>query len=160
MNAEKFYTDNIPGLVSYALSFISNEAAANDIAVEMLYKCLDRQDMFETEEAALAYTRVMVKNKCLNYIRHIESRIQYCGTVPESENEATAYESISSEVSSTVIKTIASLPEKTRMIFTMSKVDKIPQKEVAEVMGLSQKSVEYHISQARKALKEALSEFM
>ncbi len=55
-------------------------------------------------------------------------------------------------------ETISSIPEKQRMIFLMSRIDKCPNKEIAEFFGISVKAVEKHITTALKTLKSRLDE--
>ena len=53
---------------------------------------------------------------------------------------------------------ISGLPEKQRVIFLMSRIDKHKNREIAEVLDLSIKTVEKHMSSALKTLKENLDE--
>jgi RNA polymerase sigma-70 factor (ECF subfamily) len=52
------------------------------------------------------------------------------------------------------------MPEKTRMIFRMSKFARYSNDEIAEKMQLSEKAVEYHITQAVKKLRVRLAIFL
>ena len=53
---------------------------------------------------------------------------------------------------------VSDLPEKQRVVFLMSRIDKYKNREIAEIMDISIKTVEKHISAAVKALKENLDE--
>lgn len=53
---------------------------------------------------------------------------------------------------------VSDLPEKQRVVFLMSRIDKHKNKEIAEIMDISIKTVEKHISSAVKTLKENLDE--
>jgi len=53
---------------------------------------------------------------------------------------------------------ISSLPEKQRVVFLMSRIDKYKNREIAEIMDISIKTVEKHISGAIKSLKDDLDE--
>ena len=53
---------------------------------------------------------------------------------------------------------ISSLPEKQRVVFLMSRIDKYKNWEIAEIMDISIKTVEKHISVAVKSLKDDLDE--
>jgi RNA polymerase sigma-70 factor (family 1) len=52
---------------------------------------------------------------------------------------------------------LASLPNKTQTVFSMSRFDYLPVKEIAAQLSLSDKAVEYHLTQALKALRIALN---
>lgn len=53
---------------------------------------------------------------------------------------------------------VSDLPEKQRVVFLMSRIDKYKNREIAEIMDISIKTVEKHISTAVKALKDNLDE--
>lgn len=53
---------------------------------------------------------------------------------------------------------VSDLPEKQRVVFLMSRIDKYKNKEIADIMDISIKTVEKHVSNAVKSLKENLDE--
>ncbi|SNS57344.1 RNA polymerase sigma-70 factor, ECF subfamily [Ekhidna lutea] len=53
---------------------------------------------------------------------------------------------------------VSDLPEKQRVVFLMSRIDKYKNREIAEIMDISIKTVEKHISSAVKTLKDNLDE--
>ena len=52
------------------------------------------------------------------------------------------------------------LPDKTRLIFEMSRYEEMPHREIASQLDISEKAVEYHITQALKLLRVQLKDFM
>ncbi|MGV6873086.1 RNA polymerase sigma factor [Pseudochelatococcus sp. B33] len=46
------------------------------------------------------------------------------------------------------------LPEKTRRIFLMNRIERIPHRKIAEMLGISDKAVYYHIRRALERLAE------
>ncbi|HCX24551.1 MAG TPA: RNA polymerase sigma-70 factor, partial [Cytophagales bacterium] len=55
---------------------------------------------------------------------------------------------------------IANLPEKTQLVFTLSRYEELSYKEIALQMGLSIKAIEKHMGKALKLLKSALNEHL
>ncbi|MEQ8905429.1 sigma-70 family RNA polymerase sigma factor [Ekhidna sp.] len=53
---------------------------------------------------------------------------------------------------------VSDLAEKQRVVFLMSRIDKYKNREIAEIMDISIKTVEKHISGAVKTLKDNLDE--
>lgn len=53
---------------------------------------------------------------------------------------------------------ISDIPEKPRVVFLMSRIDKIKNREIAETLGISIKTVEKHLSTTLKSLKEKMDE--
>lgn len=54
----------------------------------------------------------------------------------------------SQEIQQIVERTLAGLPVQTRRIFNMSRLDNLPQKEIARLCGVTVKGVEFHIGRA------------
>lgn len=55
-----------------------------------------------------------------------------------------------------VIYAVKQLPAKTREIFVMSRVRDMKNSEIAEKLGVSEKTVEYHMTKAIKVLRKVL----
>ncbi len=55
---------------------------------------------------------------------------------------------------------IEKLPEKQRMALVLFSIAKMPQNEVAEVLGCSVEAVKWHVFMARKKLKEDLEDYL
>ncbi len=51
------------------------------------------------------------------------------------------------------------MPEKTALIFKMSKIEEMPIKKIATQLDLSEKAVEYHLTKSLKFLRENFKDF-
>ena len=56
--------------------------------------------------------------------------------------------------------TLGSLDRKTGRIFSLSRFDGMTNREIAMELGISEKTVEYHISKALKVLRVALKDYL
>lgn len=65
----------------------------------------------------------------------------------------------SDEVQQLVEKALATLPAQTRDIFIRSRYHNQSHKEIAEALGISTKSVEFHITKALKVLRVVLKDY-
>ena len=61
-----------------------------------------------------------------------------------------------SDIKEAVQKAILSLPEKCREVFTLSKLDGLKNREIADKLNISEKTVERHMSIALSKLREEL----
>lgn len=66
----------------------------------------------------------------------------------------------SGEAHDAVTAAIERLPEKQRMALILFAIEGLPQKEVAEILECSVEAVKWNVFQARKTLKESLSEYL
>ncbi|MFQ5412478.1 MAG: RNA polymerase sigma factor [Phycisphaerae bacterium] len=64
------------------------------------------------------------------------------------------------EVRQAVTDAIEALPEKQRLSLVLFAIERIPQKEVAEILECSVEMVKWNVFQARKALKKTLAEYL
>ena len=119
----------------------------------------------------LAYVLTVVKHKCLDHLRKMRTREDFAEYLQNIETrrlnvriatlEACNPERIfSDELQSLVDKALASLPEQTRDVFIRSRYNNQSHKEIAEALGISTKTVEFHITKALKVLRVALKDYL
>ena len=157
---EEFYKTCLPRLVRLASKYTNNSAAANDIALEAINEYWLRRDDFDSPKAVTSFLNICVKNKSINYIRHIKSKVETKGNnelLNEFKDTIASIDSNSTEIGNDIQKILSTLPDRTARIFHMFFYDKIKQSEIAVKEGISIKSVEYHIRKAKDALRSGLS---
>ena len=131
----------------------------------------ENRNTLKADSNVPAYILTIIKNKCINYLQHIQVREDASEHLKKhaqkelhtriSTHEAcTPEELFTAEAQEIENKTIASLPEKTSRIFIMSRYENKPYKEIAETLGMTTKGVEYHISQALKKLHANLKDYI
>ena len=72
------------------------------------------------------------------------------------KNEAPSYEDIKKQIEEIeqLHKAIAALPKRQNMVFTMFFYEKMPQKEIAEIMGVALPAVEQLIFRAKQNIRK------
>ena len=73
-----------------------------------------------------------------------------------SETDSVLY----TEMRAIYLKTLASLPENQREAFNLSRYEDMTYDKIAMKQNVSEKTVEYRISQALKRLREALADYI
>lgn len=110
------------------------------------------------------YLSVAIKYIIINYIESCISRQNAFNgmTVEVGERAKNAAEEkmLFDEVNIAIKRATSLLPIKTREIFKLSRVERHSVREIAQIMNLSEKSVEYHITQSLKMMRLQLKEFM
>lgn len=64
------------------------------------------------------------------------------------------------ELNARVQDILATLPDKTQTVFHLSRQEGLPVREIAAQLSLSEKAIEYHITQALRALRTQLEPFV
>lgn len=106
-----------------------------------------------------AYLVVSMKHRITNYIKSCITQRKYQEYLILSEmrqsygtEEIVRFEDLSRAVDEVMKK----LPEKTCEVFRLSRFENQSVKDIAERLSLSEKGVEYHITQSLKVLKDQL----
>lgn len=74
---------------------------------------------------------------------------------PDPSEEASA-----SEVSEMIDDAIAELPDMQRQALVLFSIEKMPQKDIAEMLGCSVEAVKWHVFAARKKLKDRFRDYL
>lgn len=154
-------------LVFYA-SRLVGESEAEDVVQQVFVDLWVRRETLRFGDKTKALLYKAVYTRCLNVLSHRKVRnsydqalaqvnrlrAEYYGshleTHPVMENE---------ELREELDHAIAQLPEKCRQVFTLSYLHGLKNKEIAQLLGLSPRTVENHISKALKILRERLRRF-
>lgn len=154
----------------FAYTYLRDEDAADDIVMESFIYYWENRESLQNHENIPAYLLMVVKNKCLNYLRAESIRQRVEKSISEHNArvlqaqiatlEACEPQSIfSDEAKLLVKKALASLKPQTREIFTRSREMDQTYKEIAKEMNISVKVVEYHISKALQVLRSYLKDY-
>ena len=130
---------------NFAMGFLQNEGDADDVTHDVFVNLWQQRDEISDIESLKAYLFTMTRNAIFSIFRH--RRI--AETSSETEEKITT-----TDLLELVQLTIDSMPEQRRRIFTMSRFDHLTYDEIAGALGISRKTVEYHMSQALARLRK------
>lgn len=162
------YLDKRDMLLRYVTAACRDSGTAEDIVQDMYLKLSAL-----TEEPAVdnpsGYLFRMANNLYLNRLRALKSERTRDHAWQSSSNEMMGADTITDEPTPEARITgrqqmarlkaaVDDLPEKTRAIFRLHKLDGVPQTQVAQQLGISISSVEKHLATALKTLAARLRE--
>lgn len=104
-----------------------------------------------------------VKYKVLDFFKKEVLRKQYADTMADSLSEAdweTEEALAYSDLQQTLLSGIDQLPPKTKLIFELNRIQYKSAEEIAQLMGIPLRTVEYHISQGLKTLRHYLKDYL
>ena len=154
----------------FANRYVRNDLVAEDIATESLVKLWETMKK-EPVEKPLALLLTILKHKSLDYLKKQSSMQEVIEAMAEWQHrelsiristlEACNPDDIfSKEIQSILTKTLDELPSQTKKVFMMSRFEQKSGKEIAEILGITVKGVDYHIAKALKALRVALKDYL
>jgi RNA polymerase sigma-70 factor (ECF subfamily) len=109
------------------------------------------------------YLYKAIKYKIINYIRTQVTHQKYEKYVEGNfdEKEYTTEEVIFfNDLTHSIEIGVSLLPVKTKEIFRLSREEHYPVKEIAKTLNISEKVVEYHITQALKTMRLHLKDYL
>jgi len=136
---------------------VPDDAAADLVQNAFVYIWTHRADI-DPEKSLRAYLFRIGYTRALNHVRDtaaeergadLDARVNEQGTSPEAETQVRL-------LRETVNAAIAELPERRRAAFTLCFIDGLSYREAAEVLDVTRKTIENHISHALRDLREAL----
>lgn len=145
-----------------AVSKTNSKEVAEDIVQSVFADLWDRREHHNINNIA-AYLETAVKYQIINYIKAaISKRAQYTGfsELQKSEENSADLPLLVQELNTAIDKAISQLPQKTQTIFRLSRFEKHSNKDISQIMDLSEKAVEYHITQSLKSLRFFLKDFI
>ncbi|MEM9930071.1 MAG: RNA polymerase sigma-70 factor [Bacteroidota bacterium] len=151
----RYYAD----LCRIALRFVQDEQEAEDIIQDLFVSIWEkRATQREDLEAVGAYLRRAARNRSLNYLRDRKRIPVDDGEIPIGipANTHADDQLNQEELRDRIHTAIDALPERCRLVFVMSKIEDMPQKEIAQALAISPKTVENQMTRAYRYLREWL----
>ena len=166
----EFFHENQEKFLSFAYSYIRDRQEAEDILMESMITLWENRDKWEEDSNLHGLLLTIIKNKALNYLAHLQVRLRAEEEINShsqreldlriSTLEACEPDTIfDSEIQHIVQKALKRMPNQSRQIFILSRYQNTPNKKIAEQLGISVKSVEFHITKALKVLRVALKDY-
>ncbi len=145
-------------LTSLAIFKTNSKEVAAEIVQEIFIKLWEkRHSTIITHLESYLFTAL--KYQIISHLRTVISNRNI--TDIYAEPQVTSQENLTAEALKLAIENaIAELPTKTQKVFRMSRFDEKSYKEISSELDISEKSVEYHITQTLKILRKQLKDFL
>ena len=146
-------------LVQFAGHLLHNTELAEDVVADVFTNIWIKREKLTGILNVEAYLYTSVKNACFDQITRERKNIQEV-KVP-TEVVSTGIVSIEAREFKLLLKeTINALPEQQRLVFLLIKEHGRKSVEVAEILGISVRTVENHLYKAVKTLADEISHYL
>ena len=150
-----------PMLCAYAHRFVDLKDAEEIVDDSFVWLWENRKTIV-IETSLAAYLFKVIYRRALNRLAHADV-IQRADTMfyeeMQDKLQITDYYQLE-ELTKQIRQAVAALPESYREAFVMHRFRDMSYKEIAEVLGVSPKTVDYRIQQALKQLRTDLKEYL
>jgi RNA polymerase sigma-70 factor (ECF subfamily) len=166
---EKIFKSNNIQLVNFCNHFISDIDKSKSLAQEAFVNLWLNRQKIETFNGIKAFLYTYARSGCLNYIRHRKVVSRYENLQLQQKEDSINSEVLESfdfnslefiELEELIMKLIHDLPDQCRKVFMLSRFEGKKNKEIAEDLNITIKSVEANITRALKSLRTDLSEYL
>ncbi|MDR0395319.1 MAG: RNA polymerase sigma-70 factor, partial [Tannerella sp.] len=166
-----FYNSYYKRLYRYAFHYVNHVEIAEDMTHDAILYYWENRHRLSSDTDVLGYILQTVRNKCLNYLKHLQVESEYNKQylelyewevkarimTLEDENYA---EIFAKDLLEMVTRSLKKLPSQTREIFMKNRFENMSRKEIASEMGVSLQKIDYHINKANDHLYEDLKDYL
>ena len=163
-----FFCHFYPKMMAVASRFVDEEEA-KDLVQDIFCSFWERRASLRAHDVE-SFLYKWLRNRCLNHLKHLEVVDTHKGEIlriaeerirfmdERSDHNPILSQMQARELRQRVEEAIDKLPPKCAQAFRLFYVQEISQKEIASVMGISVRTVEGHIRQAMRTLREELKD--
>jgi RNA polymerase sigma-70 factor (family 1) len=147
-------------LCSVSYTYVRDKTIALELVQDVFVKLWIKRDNIKQIADIEAYLFKCLKNKIYDHFDSEACRKKHLTSVLNNFPEKSYTEDdthVFNETLTVISEELERMPEKTRIIFQMSKFGHHSNVEIASKMHLSVKAVEYHVTQAVKKLRVRLA---
>jgi RNA polymerase sigma-70 factor, ECF subfamily len=150
-------------LCNYAYTFVQDHDEAEEIVQSTFMQVWEKKSTLEIRAGVKPYLYAMVRNACLNVIKHEKVKQQHAAVelaVGERSVESVTRSVMASELEAKIYNAMEALPEQCRLVFKLSRFEELKYSEIAEQLNISIKTVENHMGKALKIMREQLKDYL
>lgn len=148
-------------LCSHALRFVSSKAIAEDLVSDLFYEFHSQERYLKIDNSYRAYLFAATRHRAFDYIRREMTRqtsLDQAANVYTQEGESpdsiTQYEDLYNDIQ----QAIRNMPFKRQQIYLMNRFEGKKAIEIAEELAVSARTVEAHLYQAFRQLRNTLKD--
>ena len=149
-------------MVRFCIRYVADSDIASEIVQDLFVKLWSNREKISFNTSFESYMLTSVRNSALTYINkersHAEANLRVFSE--ESDNTDPSETLQSNNLEESYRKILKDMPEKRREVFLASRYDGLKYSEIAEKLGISQKTVEAQMSAAIKQLKDGLKAYL
>lgn len=157
------FTYYYSGLCAYARRWVMEEDTAEDLVQDFFVHLWIEGHRLEITSSLKSYLFASIRNMSINYLKHNQVKQQYENYITDLDSESlqsTEWEFAEAELTELVKKAMKKLPPRCCEIFRLSRFEGKNNAAIAEMLGISKRTVELQISNALKILRTELKDYL
>ena len=155
----ELYKNTYSYLMSICLRYIKDKDMASEVLNTGFLKILTNLEKYNLAIPFKVWIRKIMVNTLIDEYRKTKrekERITYVEEYYDSSDYSETNEALSRINCEQIYELIGQLPEATKQVFNLYVIDGYAHKEIGEMLGISEGTSKWHLSNARQKLKEQL----
>jgi len=150
-------------LYNFANGYLNHDENTKEVLQDVFLKLWDNRKKLAVNTVLNAYLFTLTRNRCIDIIRRERLMLQFRTDKQEEYYRLTEnFDALSDpilddlfakEIQVEITRAVNGLPEQCRKVFILSRTNGMKNKEICEKLGLSEKTVESHLTKALKTIK-------
>ncbi len=164
----KIFGEYYQPLFHLSRNYLEDKDEAKGVVQEAFVKLWEIRNELNADSNLRNFLFTLVKNNCLNILKRRQILLKHHEKIRAIEMRY-QFESLSrmgddflefKELKEKIDLAIRNLPEHCRVVFEMSRFEELKNREIAEKLGIGQKTVEAHLTKALKILRKDLKDYL
>ncbi|QGY43465.1 RNA polymerase sigma-70 factor [Maribellus comscasis] len=155
-------------LLHFSFHYLNNREAARDVVQDVFAVIWENHEKFHKVKNLSSWLFTLTKNQCLKKIEHLKVAQKHLSSLrhkqlnlsQDSLSHLDTSPLIFNEIDSIFRQTLEKLSPQSRRIFEMSRFENKKNREIADELNISIKTVEACITKALKVLRPALKQYL
>ncbi len=160
---EELFFGYYPKLTVFAKKYVRNTDTAKEIVQDFFVRLFENRGKLNIQTSLKSYLYSSIKNSCLNYLNQQKLRASHAENIRIQNKDSVIDFSDTmeqTELEYRIWKEVSELPGQCQHIFNLSRKEGIRNKEIANQLGISIRTVETQISKALKILRTNLNQYL
>jgi RNA polymerase sigma-70 factor, ECF subfamily len=156
---EKIFRSYVKELCTFAAYYLKSFDKAEDIVQNVFLILWERRDSIRIDGCLKTYLFTSVRNLSLNFLKHQTIHRNSIDTYSSlfSLPAATPHEiAVQQESDALLTQALENIPERSRIVFILSRYFNMKYAEIADILEISIKTVDAHMVKAVKSLRSSL----
>jgi RNA polymerase sigma-70 factor (ECF subfamily) len=160
---EQLFRTRFKGLCHFALTYVKDMETARGIVQDAFISLWEKRETIDPAKPVHTYLSTAVRNKALNHLRDTKkfsTGLLAVELLAEEPEQGQGDRLVEAEMKARIDEAIGELPEKCREVFVMNRYEHRKYQEIADMLGISVKTVETQMSKALQHMRGRLKEFL
>ncbi|RZF59506.1 RNA polymerase sigma-70 factor [Sphingobacterium corticibacterium] len=156
---EEVFRTHFRELHRYAFKILGDADTAEETVQQVFLRLWEKDWQRGIHTSVRSYLYRAVYNESVNLIKREQIKMRY-EIDQQHRGDYTCAQQSDAELRKQLHMALSQLPEKSRMVFEMSRFQELKYQEIAEMLTLSLKTVEGHMTKALKHLRHHLADYL